>query len=268
MNDAKVAAAGIELEKARAGHAARDAAPERHPAAEPGSAGAGHAALSRRRSARCASASATRSRRARCWRKIESNQSLTVYELRAPIAGTVIDRQAALGEYASEQKAAFIVADLTTVWVDFSVYRRDLAKVRGRRPQSSIDPEDGGAPIEAKVSYMSPVGSSDTQSALARAIVAQPEGAAAARPVRHRKAAARREAGRGRRQERRRCRPWRTARSCSCARREVRDPRGRDSARATPSMSRSLFGAARGRRVRGEEQLRHQGGDRKGIGGP
>ena len=34
---------------------------------------------------------------------IESNQSLTVYELKAPIAGTIIERQISLGEYASEQ---------------------------------------------------------------------------------------------------------------------------------------------------------------------
>ena len=32
---------------------------------------------------------------------IESNQSLTVYDLKAPISGTVIDRQISLGEYAS-----------------------------------------------------------------------------------------------------------------------------------------------------------------------
>lgn len=103
--------------------------------------------------------------------KIESNQSLTVYEMRAPISGTVIDRQISLGEYASEQKPAFIVADISTVWVDLSVYRRDLASVRiGDTVQ--IDVGDGGAPIETKLSYVSPVGSSDTQSALVRAVVA------------------------------------------------------------------------------------------------
>jgi len=103
--------------------------------------------------------------------KIESNQSLTVYEMRAPISGTVIDRQISLGEYASEQKPAFIVADISTVWVDLSVYRRDLPRVRiGDTVQ--IDVGDGGTPIEAKLSYVSPVGSSDTQSALVRAVVA------------------------------------------------------------------------------------------------
>lgn len=102
--------------------------------------------------------------------KIESNQSLTVYDLRAPISGTVIDRQVALGEYASEQKPAFVVADVSTVWVDLSVYRRDLARVRvGDR--LLIDVGDGGEPIDAEVSYISPVGNSDTQTALARAVI-------------------------------------------------------------------------------------------------
>lgn len=102
--------------------------------------------------------------------KIESNQSLTVYELRAPMSGTVIDRQVALGEYASEQKPAFIVADVSTIWVDLSVYRRDLPRVRvGDR--LLIDAGDGGKPIDADVSYISPVGSSDTQTALARAVI-------------------------------------------------------------------------------------------------
>ena len=105
---------------------------------------------------------------------VESNQSLTLYELKAALAGTVIDRQTTLGEYVSEQKPAFVIADLSTVWVDFSVYRRDLTRVN-IGDQVFIDPADGGPAIEAKVSYLSPVGSSDTQSALARAIVPNPE---------------------------------------------------------------------------------------------
>jgi len=102
---------------------------------------------------------------------VESNQSLTSYELKAAIAGTVVDRQTTLGEYASEQKPAFVIADLSSVWVDFSVYRRDLGRVHVG-DQVLIDAADGGAPVEARISYLSPVGSSDTQSALARAVVA------------------------------------------------------------------------------------------------
>lgn len=105
---------------------------------------------------------------------VESNQSLTSYELKAALAGTIIDRQTTLGEYVSEQKPAFVIADLSTVWVDFSVYRRDLGRVRVG-DQILIDPADGGAKIEAKISYVSPVGSSDTQTALARAVVPNAE---------------------------------------------------------------------------------------------
>jgi len=105
---------------------------------------------------------------------VESNQSLTPYELKASLAGTVIDRQTTLGEYVSEQKPAFVVADLSTVWIDFSVYRRDLGRAHVG-DQVFIDPADGRPPIEAKISYLSPVGSSETQSALARATVANPD---------------------------------------------------------------------------------------------
>lgn len=102
--------------------------------------------------------------------RIESNQSLTVYELTAPLAGTIIDRQVALGEHIGEQKPAFTIADLSSVWIDFSVYRRDLGRVRVG-DTVIIDAEDGGPTIEAKLSYISPVGNSDTQSVLARAMV-------------------------------------------------------------------------------------------------
>lgn len=105
---------------------------------------------------------------------VESNQSLTPYELKAALGGTVIDRQTTLGEYVSEQRPAFVIADLSTVWVDFSVYRRDLARV-AVGDQVLIDPTDGKPGIEAKISYVSPVGSSDTQSAVARATVPNPE---------------------------------------------------------------------------------------------
>jgi cobalt-zinc-cadmium efflux system membrane fusion protein len=102
--------------------------------------------------------------------RVESNQSLTIYELKAPIAGTIIDRQSALGEYVAEQKPLYTVADLSTVWIDFSVYRRDFSRVRIGQA-IVIDPEDGGPPIDARIDYVSPIGSSDTQSAVARANV-------------------------------------------------------------------------------------------------
>jgi cobalt-zinc-cadmium efflux system membrane fusion protein len=106
---------------------------------------------------------------------VESNQSLTAYDLKAPISGTVIDRQISLGEYASEQKLAFVVADLSTIWVDLSIYRKDLKRVK-IGDEVLIDPDDGVGDIKGTISYVAPVGSSDTQTALARVVLANNEG--------------------------------------------------------------------------------------------
>jgi len=106
---------------------------------------------------------------------IESNQSLTVYELKAPIAGTIIERQISLGEYASEQKPAFVVADLSAIWVDLSIYRQDLRRVR-TNDEVLIDPDDGRGEIKGKISYIAPIGSSETQTALARVVLPNPDG--------------------------------------------------------------------------------------------
>lgn len=106
---------------------------------------------------------------------IESNQSLTVYDLKAPIAGTIIDRQISLGEYVSEQKPAFVVADLSTIWVDLSIYRQDLRRVR-IGDEVLIDPDDGAGDIKGSISYLAPVGASETQTAIARVILKNPDG--------------------------------------------------------------------------------------------
>lgn len=110
---------------------------------------------------------------------VESNQSLTTYDLKAPISGTVIDRQISLGEYASEQKPAFVVADLSNIWVDLSIYRQDLNRVQVG-DEVLIDPDDGGGDIKGSVAYVAPIGASDTQTALARVVL--PNAAGRLRP--------------------------------------------------------------------------------------
>lgn len=101
---------------------------------------------------------------------VESNQSLTTYDLKAPMDGTIIDRDGTLGDFAAESRALFTIADLSTMWIDFAVYRRDFARVRVG-DAVSIDLGDGGAPIQARIDYVSPLGTSDTQSSVARAVV-------------------------------------------------------------------------------------------------
>ena len=196
---------------------------------------------------------------------VESNQSLTPYELKAALAGTVIDRQTTLGEYVSEQKPAFVIADLSTVWVDFSVYRRDLTRVHVG-DQVLIDPADGKPPIEATISYLSPIGSSDTQSAMARAVVPNSEqrlrpGLFITRPA---DAVGKTGAGRG---ESLGAADYREPHRRLCPqRREVRGPRRRDR-RARSGVRGDHVWCAGRRCLRGEEQFYRKGGIGEGRSG-
>ena len=62
---------------------------------------------------------------------IVESESLSSYEVRAAFAGTVIARHIAPGEAARREEAAFIVADLSNVWVEINVYQQALPQVAG-----------------------------------------------------------------------------------------------------------------------------------------
>jgi cobalt-zinc-cadmium efflux system membrane fusion protein len=70
-------------------------------------------------------------RRAEAAMKAARERSAIVgsYELRAPIAGTVIERHATIGETVGPDSVLFTVADLAEVWVVGQVYERDVGGV-------------------------------------------------------------------------------------------------------------------------------------------
>jgi cobalt-zinc-cadmium efflux system membrane fusion protein len=106
---------------------------------------------------------------------IESNESLHAYEMRSQLAGRVLTRDVAPGEFITTDRTIFSIGDLSMVWVDLDVYRRDFARLaRGQRV--FIDAEDGVAPAESTLSYLAPIGSVVTQTMLARAVIANPDG--------------------------------------------------------------------------------------------
>jgi len=93
---------------------------------------------------------------------------LTKYEIRAPIAGTVIERHISLGEAVSAEKETFLIADTSTVWVDVTLYPRDMSLVHAGQ-NVSIDLGEGN-PIQGKVAFVTPHVSEETRTAVARVI--------------------------------------------------------------------------------------------------
>ena len=97
---------------------------------------------------------------------VESNESLQTYAVTAPIDGVVTHRNANEGAQAGGG-ALFTVADLSTVWVELSVFPRDLAKVKVGQTVR-VKSADTGLSAEGKVIYVAPFGSSASQTLTAR----------------------------------------------------------------------------------------------------
>ena len=53
----------------------------------------------------------------------------SLFVLRSPIAGRVLDRQAVLGQYAQPSAALFTIADLSSIWVMAQAFERDAVNV-------------------------------------------------------------------------------------------------------------------------------------------
>lgn len=102
---------------------------------------------------------------------IESNESLTLYEVRSKIAGTVISRDISLGEVVSEGAELFVIANLEEVWADLNVYRSDIQKVKKGQKILIHRGTDDDLATEATITYISPVSSPDTQAFLVRAVI-------------------------------------------------------------------------------------------------
>lgn len=101
---------------------------------------------------------------------VESNESLSSFEIRSPIAGLIIDKHATLGELIQESNEAFVVADLSTVWVDLNVNLKDLRQVR-KGQAIVISADDTEADAEATIANVQPVINVHTRSALARVVM-------------------------------------------------------------------------------------------------
>jgi len=104
---------------------------------------------------------------------VEANESLETYAITAPIAGVVTARNANPGEQTGD-KTLFTVADLSTVWVELSLFPRDVARVRigqGARVKSP----DTGLAADGKVVYVAPFGLAANQTITARVLLDNPE---------------------------------------------------------------------------------------------
>jgi len=101
---------------------------------------------------------------------VESNESLQTYTIYSPITGTIVQKKATTGELAKGDLPIYQIANLETVWADFTLYRKESALVKKGMPV--LVTGDEGKPQEtSSINYISPLGIEDSQTTMARAIL-------------------------------------------------------------------------------------------------
>jgi len=76
--------------------------------------------------------------------------------VRSPIAGTVIERNAAEGEYVKEGENLYIIADLSGVWIMSRVYEEDIAFIEPGDPVTIAAEAFAGEEFQGRVTYIDP----------------------------------------------------------------------------------------------------------------
>ncbi len=99
----------------------------------------------------------------------------TRYEIRAPFAGTIIEKHLTLGESVNADAEIFTIADLSSVWVDINVYQKDLARIhKGQTVVVQIG--HGISPVSGKIAWLGPLVGEETRTAKARVVLPNPDG--------------------------------------------------------------------------------------------
>ncbi len=99
-----------------------------------------------------------------------ASTALTRYEITAPFEGTVIEKHVALGEVIQDDTEIFTIADLSTVWVNLSVYQENFPYVR-KGQSVTISAGHGILDAEGQISYIGPLIGEKTRTAQARVVL-------------------------------------------------------------------------------------------------
>lgn len=105
---------------------------------------------------------------------VESNESMTTYTITAPISGWIIERHITPGEFVSEENSIYVIADLSTVWVNLAVYPKDAERVK-KGQIAEIKVIGSESITSGIIEYITPIVDFRTRSLTARITLSNPE---------------------------------------------------------------------------------------------
>jgi len=102
--------------------------------------------------------------------------TLSIYSLKAPFAGAVIEKHMTLGERVSPETSLFTIADLSFVWVLADIYEKDLSRVRTKEPAAVELVAYPGQTWAGRLTYISNTLDEKTRTARCRVVLSNPDG--------------------------------------------------------------------------------------------
>ncbi len=105
---------------------------------------------------------------------VESNDSLLVYPIKAPIGGVILARNTNIGDVAADQ-ALFVIANLSEVWAEFFVFPKNIEQIKAGQ-KIRIQNLDGSIKAETIITSLLPVAEASSQTIVVRAVLANTEG--------------------------------------------------------------------------------------------
>jgi len=106
---------------------------------------------------------------------VQSNNSLSIYEIKGESDGVVIDKDASVGEFVTTDKSIFTIANFDTVWVNAAIHTHDLHLVK-EGTSVRISSKATNVSQDGVIEYIRPTLSETTRTALARIMLNNHEG--------------------------------------------------------------------------------------------
>ncbi len=98
----------------------------------------------------------------------EADTAISRYELHAPIAGRIVMKHLSVGERIAEEESAYSIADLSTVWLNVSVYAKYFQAISEGQPAMVVA---DGRKASGRISYVSSAVSEATRTIIARIVL-------------------------------------------------------------------------------------------------
>ena len=106
-----------------------------------------------------------------------SGKARTELTLRSPLTGTVLTKNAFAGQYVMPEKDLYVVADLSTVWVQAKVYEYELPHIELGRPVSvTFTAYPDRPPFPGKVAFIQPTVEEPARTVEVRVELKNPDG--------------------------------------------------------------------------------------------